>query len=125
MNLPERCRLIADIIENDLPFEVKHYEKGWDGPDNNAIWYADMVEDYPEIRLFPMPEMIFLGPKEVPPGCAIRQIGSDSWGIVTSIDCEGIYVANIGKVLFSQLHPTYEIKRPGEEDWQLCQKAKS
>ena len=119
--LAEQLRLAADIVEKNLPWEYFRGGK-WTTPsdaDETVAW-AFTWPEY-QIRIKPGPEMVPLEPCDVPPGSAIRQVGSDSWGMVTYKQGAEISVANFGTVPFSKLHPTYEIKRPGE-DWRPCAK---
>src|SRR6187431_1692171 len=68
----DRLRLIADIIENDLPFEVQRTGSDvWIPPVNSPIWYADMHGSFPGIRIKRKPVRVPLDAGDVPIGSAV------------------------------------------------------
>lgn len=71
-------------------------------------------------RIKPGPEMIPLGPQDVPPGSVIRHVGSEYWSLVIYANREIVKLHDRG-IKYEPLYPTYEIKRPGE-DWMPCHK---
>ena len=72
-------------------------------------------------RIKPEPVMVPLGPEDVPPGSAIRQIGCKHWSIITHANAVLVEWPGVPSCEYDRLYSTYEIKRPGE-DWMPCHK---
>lgn len=72
-------------------------------------------------RIKPEPKMIPLGPEDVPPGSAIRQLGGNRWAIITIVGTDGISWPTVPECPYDRLAATMEIKCPGE-DWKPCHK---
>lgn len=72
-------------------------------------------------RIKPEPVMIPLGPDDVPPGSAIRQLGGNGWAIITVVGTDGVSWPTVPECPYDRLAATWEIKRPGE-DWSPCHK---
>ena len=88
------------------------------------IWIAEenpCFDSTPDrYRIKPSPIMVPLGPEDVPPGSAIRVIGSDNWRMVLG-NYEGVLTYN-AKYSYEDLQQHYEISRDGGKTWQKCEK---
>ena len=120
-----KLRLIADIVENDLPFEISENGKPFRAPSMiHAGHYSDMASCSIRIKPEPAPPVLIpLGPDDVPIGSSLRHAGSNEWHVITTRGTERLYFGGVSKG-FEDLKRYYEIKLPGE-DWQPCHKVQA
>ena len=125
-----KLRLIADIIEKDLPFEVSTHGGPFKAPLNEPVYYACIQNRAIRIKPEPAPPvMIPLSYQDVPPGSVLRKPNYKP-GIFHAVlftTNDGITIGAHGTIKFvdyESLKLWYEIKRPGE-DWQPCHKVQS
>jgi len=72
-------------------------------------------------RIKPEPVTVPLGPEDVPPGSAMRNIGGTQWWTVSSVAKTQVNLGQNGWSTYESLQKNCEIKRPGE-DWMPCHK---
>jgi len=124
MTRPERLRLVADILEKDLPFEVL-IDGAWVTDTN----YREDWTGRTEIRIKPTPATVPLGPGDIPPGSVVRLRGwEEAW---LSVECalEGSVRCGRNAYGYDVLKEGYEINRSvpvtGKWDpaaWKPCEK---
>jgi hypothetical protein len=77
--------------------------------------------DPPNANIDPKPFKVPLTLEDVPPGSALRQIGSNDWNLINRADEDGVECRGWSNFLYDQLMEKYEIKVPGE-DWKPAHK---
>ena len=113
----------VECIKRKEPLEV--FVTQWGDSSANCCWDPDLLDKFGAYRRKPAPEIVPLGPMDVPPGSIVRLSGATAiWGAVLEVDRWSITAfTRAATVLdYLKLEGAYEISRDGGKTWQPCSK---